>query len=99
MSSSKWAEPSALTLGLPLGGSHDTMPRMIYGTAWKGDKTADLVYNAIKAGFRAIDTAAQPRHYREDLVGDGIRKAISEGIVSRDSLFVSSLTSGLIATT
>lgn len=61
---------------------------LIYGTAWKGDRTADLVYQAIEAGFRAFATAAQPKHYREHLVGEGIRRAIFEGIVSREDLFV-----------
>ncbi|EED24559.1 aldo-keto reductase (AKR), putative [Talaromyces stipitatus ATCC 10500] len=64
------------------------MPTMIYGTAWKKDRTADLVYTALKAGFRAVDTAAQPKHYREDLVGDGIRKAIADGIVKREDLYI-----------
>lgn len=61
----------------------------MYGTAWKKQQTATLVYQAIKAGFRGIDTAAQPRHYQENLVGEGIRKAIEEGIVKRKELFVS----------
>lgn len=62
---------------------------LIYGTAWKGEQTAELVYQAIKAGFRAIATASQPLHYREDLVGLGVRRAIDEGIVKREELFVS----------
>ncbi len=66
-----------------------TMPKMIYGTAWKKDATAALVYEAIEAGFRALDTAAQPRHYREDLVGEGVRRAVAEGVVARKDLFVS----------
>ena len=33
--------------------------------------TAELVEKAIKAGFRHIDTACQPRHYKESGVGDG----------------------------
>lgn len=66
--------------------------RLIYGTAWKGDQTADLVYQALKSGFRAIATAAQPKHYREDLVGEGIRRAIGDGIVTRQDLFVSTFT-------
>ena len=37
---------------------------MIYGTAWKADRTAKLVYHALQAGFRGVDTAAQPRHYQ-----------------------------------
>ncbi|KAJ5146552.1 uncharacterized protein N7515_001116 [Penicillium bovifimosum] len=65
-----------------------TIPVFIYGTAWKKDRSADLVYNAIKTGFRAVDTAAQPRHYQEHLVGDGIRRAIADGIVGRADLYV-----------
>jgi hypothetical protein len=41
------------------------MPRMMYGTAWKAERTADLVEAAIRAGFRGVDTACQPKHYRE----------------------------------
>ncbi|KAF4631133.1 hypothetical protein G7Y89_g7004 [Cudoniella acicularis] len=68
------------------------IPRLIYGTAWKKERSTELVYQAIKAGFRAIDTAAQPRHYREDLVAAGIRRAIEEGIVTREELYVRSPT-------
>lgn len=65
------------------------LPVFIYGTAWKKERSADLVHTAIKAGFRAVDTAAQPRHYEESLVGDGIRRAIAGGIVHREDLYVS----------
>ena len=47
------------------------VPSFIYGTAWKKDGTAALVRTAASAGFRAIDTANQPRHYQEPLVGGG----------------------------
>jgi hypothetical protein len=81
---------SALSSPLTLQGPPESKtPRLVYGTAWKKDKTADLVYSALKAGFRGIDTAAQPRHYQESLVGDGIRRAIKEGIIKREDLFVS----------
>jgi diketogulonate reductase-like aldo/keto reductase len=43
----------------------------------------------LKAGFRGVDTAAQPRHYQEDLVGKGIKRAITDGIIDRNDLFVS----------
>lgn len=66
-----------------------TIPTFIYGTAWKKDRTADLVHQAINAGFRAVDTAAQPKHYREDLVGEGMRRAIKDGTVRREDLHVS----------
>jgi diketogulonate reductase-like aldo/keto reductase len=48
------------------------MPRIIYGTAWKKDKTAACVQKALTLGFRGIDTACQPKHYFEPGVGDGI---------------------------
>ncbi|OTA96718.1 hypothetical protein M434DRAFT_392656 [Hypoxylon sp. CO27-5] len=64
------------------------MPKLLYGTAWKKDATADLVFLALKSGFRGIDTAAQPRHYKEDLVGAAVRLAVSSGIVKRSDLFI-----------
>ncbi|KAL4988921.1 NADP-dependent oxidoreductase domain-containing protein [Aspergillus falconensis] len=64
------------------------VPTFIYGTAWKKDRTADLVHQAISTGFRAVDTAAQPKHYREDLVGEGIRRALGDGTVRREDLYV-----------
>ncbi|KAL2753698.1 hypothetical protein ACRALDRAFT_2022047 [Sodiomyces alcalophilus JCM 7366] len=67
-----------------------SIPRLIYGTAWKTDRTAHLVTDALSAGFRAIDTAAQPKHYREDLVGAGLRAYLSSptGPVARSALYV-----------
>ncbi|OTB04278.1 hypothetical protein M426DRAFT_73470 [Hypoxylon sp. CI-4A] len=64
------------------------MPKLLYGTAWKKYATSDLVFLALKAGFRGIDTAAQPRHYREPLVGAAVKLAISSGIVERSDLFI-----------
>lgn len=64
------------------------LPTFIYGTAWKKDHTPELVHQALQAGFRAVDTAAQPKHYREDLVGEGIRRAIRDGTVRREDLHV-----------
>ena len=69
------------------------MPRLIYGTAWKGDRTEDLVYAALRAGFRAIDTAPRPWDYDEAGVGRGVRRALREGFVRRDELFVCDLPS------
>jgi len=56
-------------------------PSFIYGTAWKKDATTALVRTAISAGFKAIDTANQPRHYSEALVGDALA-------ADRDSIFL-----------
>lgn len=61
-----------------------SMPRLIYGTAWKKDKTADLVTKAIKYGFRGIDTACQPKHYNEAGVGEAIQKLTNEGMTRKD---------------
>ena len=51
------------------------VPDLMYGTAWKKERTRELVSAAIRSGFRAIDTAAQPKHYNQRGVGDGIRDA------------------------
>ncbi|RDW83115.1 hypothetical protein BP5796_04606 [Coleophoma crateriformis] len=92
MASSK-ASMSSLAARMKLKSAHDiilpnTIPKLVYGTAWKKERSADLVYQALKQGFRGVDTAAQPRHYQEKLVGDGIRKAIAEGIVKREDLYI-----------
>lgn len=44
------------------------------------------VYNAIVAGYRLIDTAAA--YMNEQAVGNAVRKAINEGIVKREDLFI-----------
>lgn len=63
------------------------MPRMIYGTAWKADRTAALVSLAAEVGFRAFDTACQPKHYHEPGVGDALAPLWS-GALSRGDFFV-----------
>lgn len=63
------------------------MPRLIYGTAWKKERTADLVVKAIQSGFKGIDTACQPKHYDERLVGAALRRLKDQG-VERDNLFL-----------
>lgn len=64
-------------------------PPFIYGTAWKKDSTTSLVRQALDAGYTAIDTANQPRHYREDLVGEALRGAFAAGSTRREDIFVS----------
>ena len=63
-------------------------PPFIYGTAWKEDRTAGLVEMSVRAGFRAIDTANQRKHYFEAGVGEGLAAAYRAGIVSRADLFL-----------
>jgi diketogulonate reductase-like aldo/keto reductase len=64
-----------------------SIPSFIYGTAWKKDATTELVKTALTAGFTAIDTANQPRHYSEALVGEALTAAAADGH-PRDSLFL-----------
>ncbi|KIW79823.1 hypothetical protein Z517_06438 [Fonsecaea pedrosoi CBS 271.37] len=73
-----------------LSGRHviPALPAFIYGTAWKKEATADLVYQALCNGFTAIDTAAQPKHYREDLVAAGISRAIKDGKINRSEVYI-----------
>jgi diketogulonate reductase-like aldo/keto reductase len=61
-----------------------TVPRLFYGTAWKEDRTAPLTLRARAAGFRAIDTANQRRHYHEAAVGE----AIAASGTAREELFL-----------
>jgi len=64
-----------------------TLPGLIYGTAWKKERTAELVIQAVTAGFRGIDTACQPKHYDEALVGSALQHLAKQGI-GRDALYV-----------
>jgi diketogulonate reductase-like aldo/keto reductase len=64
------------------------IPEVIYGTAFKFDNTARLVEQALKAGFRGIDTASNKNAYSETLVGEGVAAAIASSDVSRDELYV-----------
>jgi diketogulonate reductase-like aldo/keto reductase len=63
------------------------MPKLIYGTAWKKELTADLVEQAVLSGFGGIDTACQPKHYEEPLVGEALGKLYTQGI-RREELFI-----------
>jgi diketogulonate reductase-like aldo/keto reductase len=47
------------------------MPRLLYGTAWKKERTAQWVETALRQGLDGIDTACQPRHYDEAGAGAG----------------------------
>ena len=61
------------------------IPLMGLGTSEMGN-VEEVVYHSIKDGARLIDTAAM--YGNEDLIGKGIHKAISEGIIKREDLFV-----------
>jgi D-xylose reductase len=57
---------------------------------WKvsKDDCADAVYNAIKIGYRHLDSACDYGNEKE--VGQGIARAIDDGLVTREELFVTS---------
>lgn len=66
------------------------MPMLGLGVFQVPDKKEcqESVYQAIKAGYRLIDTAAS--YMNEDAVGKAVRQAIDEGICTREELFITS---------
>ncbi len=66
-----------------------SMPVFGLGTWTLNNSDAEeAVYTAIREGYRLIDTA---RYYgNESGVGRGVRKAIAEGIISREDIFITS---------
>jgi diketogulonate reductase-like aldo/keto reductase len=64
------------------------IPPLLYGTAWKGEATTSLVLQAFASGFKGIDTAAQRKHYREDLVGVAVEEAEKKLGIGRESLWL-----------
>jgi diketogulonate reductase-like aldo/keto reductase len=64
------------------------VPRFLYGTAWKEERTQELTELALRQGFRGIDTANQRRHYHEVGVGQAIARVIKDGLVTRDDFFL-----------
>ncbi|MBZ3642546.1 aldo/keto reductase [Enterococcus casseliflavus] len=66
-----------------------TMPQLGFGVYQIPlEETAEAVYQAIKAGYRLIDTASIYGNEKE--TGEGIKRAITEGLVTREELFVTS---------
>ena len=63
------------------------MPRIGLGL-WKIPRNvcAQTVYEAIKAGYRLFDGACDYGNEKE--CGEGVRRAIDEGIVVREDLFI-----------
>ena len=46
----------------------------------------EVVYNAIKTGYRLLDTAAA--YANEEAVGKGVARAIADGLITRKELFI-----------
>lgn len=67
-----------------------TMPMLGFGVFRVPDKQEceNAVYEAIRIGYRLIDTAAA--YTNEDAVGAAVRRAIADGICTREELFVTS---------
>ena len=63
------------------------VPAFFYGTAWKEDRTEALTAMALRAGFTAIDTANQRRHYHEAGVGAAVQAWLAAG-GRREALFL-----------
>ncbi len=64
------------------------IPPILYGTAWKEERTEALTELALNSGFRGIDTANQRKHYFEAAVGKAVQGAILAGQVARGQLFL-----------
>ena len=66
---------------------HETIPNIGLGTYMMSPDEAEMMtYEAIKVGYRHIDTAEVYRN--EKGVAGGIKKAISDNIVKRSDLFI-----------
>jgi D-xylose reductase len=65
------------------------MPAVGFGL-WKiaKDDTAEMVFNAIKAGYRHLDSAAD--YGNETQAGEGIRRALAQGLCTRQDLWITS---------
>lgn len=70
-------------------GADGQMPLIGLGL-WKIDKAdvADVVVEAIRAGYRHLDSACDYGNEKE--VGEGIRRALEEGLCTREELWVTS---------
>ena len=66
---------------------HETIPNIGLGTYMMSPDEAEMMtYEAIKVGYRHIDTAEVYRN--EKGVAEGIKKAISDNLVKRSDLFI-----------
>jgi glycerol 2-dehydrogenase (NADP+) len=75
-----------------ISGKRETPPKLTldkqFTGTWKSspEETQKAVYHAIKAGYRHIDTAFA--YQNEVDVGKGIKKALDDGLVKREDLFI-----------
>lgn len=45
-----------------------------------------VVYDAIRTGYRLLDTAAS--YGNEEAVGKGVKRAVADGLTTREELFI-----------
>ena len=68
------------------------MPSVGLGTfgsdKYSPEQVSEAVYGAVKSGYRMLDCASVYRN--EDMIGDVLKRLFSEGIVSRQELFITS---------
>lgn len=78
-----------MTIPTQAVGSAGQMPLIGLGL-WKIDKAvvADVVVEAIRQGYRHLDSACD--YGNEKQVGEGIRRALDEGLCTREDLWVTS---------
>ena len=62
------------------------IPSIGLGTAYMTSDISEVIYSSIKEGTRLIDTALN--YGSEKGIGKGIKRAIEEGIVKREDLFI-----------
>ncbi|OEH75037.1 uncharacterized protein LOC34617874 [Cyclospora cayetanensis] len=80
---------SADAAASPAASSHPVkMPRIIYGTAWKKQRTKELCIMALREGFRGFDTACQPKHYNQKGLGEALSEAFSHMNIDREQLYI-----------
>jgi D-xylose reductase len=82
-------QPNPLT-GPPMSTALPTTPPAIGFGLWKiaPADCADVVYQAIEAGYRHLDSACD--YGNEKQVGDGIRRALGAGLCRREDLWITS---------
>lgn len=65
----------------------EKMPQLGFGVYQiPNEETEEAVYQAIIAGYRLIDTAVS--YGNEVEVGAGVARAIADGIVTREDMFI-----------
>jgi D-xylose reductase len=69
--------------------NNKSIPKVGFGL-WKisQEECATAVYNAIKVGYRHLDSACD--YGNEKQVGEGIKRATDDGLCSRDDLWITS---------